>query len=288
MPDQPRSGTMTKRFARVDDGLRAGAAIVALLGSLSAVLAQPATLAYMSRGDRREGLVTEEKSAEDIRLLSAIAEVKARDRYADWPGALRLRFFLPKNAAAAHVTVRQIPSPKGYYLLGDVTPPKPWSAAAVNEFRWPIDLIAKVYEYQIPSARRATFTKEDWMTDLGVVVALGGKDDVFVRQQIEVAPAVVFHSDQPLDVVGYQFTFRTNAPAEVSDSIVSSSNTPVSSVQQRTATAGRPFTVRWQVSGQPEGWYQLSLDLTFGGRTEGRSQQRLVRFYHVPSLSRAK
>ena len=263
------------------------AVVLTALLSITPVLAQynPATLAYMLRGDRREGLVSEHRSAEDVRLLSAIAEVKGRESYTDWPESLRVRFFLPKNQTAAHVTVRQIPAPKGYYLLGDVKPPKPWSAAAVNEFRWTADVIAKVYEYQVPAGRRAMFTKEDWMTDLGVVVALGDAQEVFVRQKIEVAPAALFHSGQPLDVVAYQFTFRTNAPAEVSDAFVSASNLRVSSTRVRTATAGRPFTIRWPVSGQPEGWYQLSLDIAFGGQADGRSQQRVVRFYHKPSLS---
>lgn len=263
-----------------------GAVIVCLSAPLVLAQQYPATLAFMSRGDRREGLVTEPKSAEDVRLLSAVAEVKARDTYTEWPGALRMRFFLPRNHTTAQVTIRQIPAPRGYYLLADVKPAKPWSPAAVNEFRWPTDVIAKVYEYQIPPARRTTFTKDDWMTELGVVVALGPAEDVSVRQKIEVAPAALHHTDQPFDVIAYQFTFRTNAPADVSDSIISSANARVTSIRLRTVTAGRPFTVRWPVSGQPEGWYQLSLDLAFEGAAGERSQQRVVRFYHKPSLAR--
>ena len=247
---------------------------------------QPPTLAFMSRGDRNEGLVTEQKSAEDIRLLSAVAEVKAREKYTEWPGALRLRFYLPKEQSAAHLTVRQIPSPKGYYMLGGVTPSKPWAVAAVNEYRWPTTVISSVYEYQIPAARRAEFTKDDWMTDLGVVVALGNAEEVSTRQRVEVAPAALFHSDQPLDVAAYQFTFRTNAAAAIQDSILSSANNRMFSGPARNVTAGRPFTVRWPITGQPEGWYQLSLDVKFTGVQNGQSQQRVVRFYHRPSLSK--
>jgi hypothetical protein len=258
-----------------------------ILVSSSTALAQyqPATLAYMSRGDRSEGLVTEQKSAEDIRLLSALVDVKRRETYNEWPAALRLRFYLPNQQSAAHVTLRQIPSPKGYYMLGNLTPPKPWTAASINEYRWPTTVISRVYEYQVPTARRTEFTKEDWMADLGVVVTLGEAEDAAVRQKVDVAPAALFHSDQPLEVAAYQFTFRTNAPATVTDSILSGANERVISNPDRAVTAGRPFTVRWPVSGQAEGWYQLTLDVRFTGGTDGKSQQRVVRFYHRRSLS---
>ena len=244
----------------------------------------PATLIYQARGDRSEGLVAEPKSADAVILVSALADVKPHETYDQWPKALRLRFYLPKDQRNAHVAVRQIPSPRGYYTLDNVETPKPWVAASVNEFQWPADVIARVYDFQIPANRRTTVTKDDWMTDLGVVVTLGDDKRAPFSQNVAVAPAALFSSSQPLEVVAYQFTFRANAPADVTDSIVSSSNSRVFSDAPRTAIANSPFTVRWPVGCQPEGWYQLVMDASFKSAPTRPSQQWVVRFYHKPSL----
>jgi hypothetical protein len=141
-----------------------------------------------------------------------------------------------------------------------------------------------VYDFQVPERDRTTFTKDDWIADLGVVVALGDAPAAAGRQEMTVSPAALFHATAPLDVAAYQFTWKSNAPAEIAYSILSSSNARVFAGPARTADANSPFTIRWPVAGRPEGWYRLVIDASFTN-AEGRSQQWIVRFYHRPSLA---
>lgn len=255
-----------------------------LLATTPVFVQYPSTLAYMPRGGRSEGLAADPKSADAIVLISAVADLKQRETYDGWPSALRMRFYLPKEEPKPRVNVRQIRSPKGYYVLDNVAPPTPpgsWVPAAVNEFRWPpIDVMAKVYDFQYPAGGGALVSRSDWIAGLGVVVGLGDAGAAAGSQSVAVAPAALFHSNQPLDVSGYRFTFRTNAPAVVTGGILSAANKPILPGLRYDAIAGSPFTVFWPSDAAPEGWYKLVLNVSFAGRP-----QVVVRFYHKDSLA---
>jgi hypothetical protein len=258
--------------------------VLILLALAAPLLAQyPPTLMYMSRGDRSEGLAAEPKSADAIVLISAVADAKQRPSYGDWPASLRLRFYLPRDERRAQVKVRQLRALTGYDVLDSVAPRSPWLAGVVNEFPWPTDVIARVYDFQVPTSRREAVTKDDWLAGLGVVVGLGDADAPAVRQSLSVAPAALHHSNQTVDVSGYLFTFRTNAPASVTGSVLSAANVDVLSGLRYDATSGSPFTVKWSAGDQPEGWYRLVLNASLAGQP-----QIVVRFYHKRLLSGAK
>jgi hypothetical protein len=245
----------------------------------------PPTLTYTSRGSHSEGLTGEPRTADAaLALISAMAIAKPTEEYAQWPKTLRLRFFLPKGEERASVAVRQIPAPNGYYRLDNVKPPSPWIPSSLNEFEWPADVMARVYDFQAPS--QAGLTREHWIAQLGVVVALGTVDAASARQQITVAPAALFHAHQPLEVSAYQFTFRSTVSAELTEAVLSESSKRASSFAPRSVDANSPFTTRWLAGDQPEGWYRLTLDASFKGASAGLSQQWIVRFYHRPSLAR--
>ena len=246
----------------------------------------PPTLMYQLRDKKwSEGLQAEPKSAEALALVSAIADVQSRETYLQWPNSFQLRFFLPRAEQDAGVTIRQITSPRGYYRLDNVTPPAPWKPGSVNDYQWPSTVIAGVYEFQVPERDRTTFTRDDWMADLGVVVSVGDAAATAGRQELTVSPAALFHSTAPRDITAYLFTWRSNAPAGITYSILSSTNARVFTGPARTADANSPFTIRWPVAGQAEGWYRLVIDASFTN-ADGRSQQWIMRFYHRPSLAR--
>ncbi len=131
----------------------------------------------------------------------------------------------------------------------------------------------------MPASRREAVTKDDWLAGLGVVVGLGDEGAPATRSSMVVAPATFHHSDQPLDVSGYLFTFRTNASAIVTGSVLSAANTEVLSGMRYETSPGSPFTVKWSVANQPEGWYRLVLNASLAGQP-----QIVVRFFHTRSL----
>jgi hypothetical protein len=242
----------------------------------------PPTLMYMARGDWKEGLEAEPKSADAIVLLSAIADVRPADTYVKWPELLRVRYFLPKGESRPQMTVRQMRSLIGYYKLDSVDPKKiaPVSGA-VNEFTWPSSVVSRVYDFQVAKSGSAV-TRQNWVAGLGVLVTLGDTGPIG-RQTLTVAPAALHYSTQPLEVVSYLLTFRTNAPAQVTGVIQDASKHNVLSDLRYDVTSGSPFTVRWAVGMQPEGWYTLLLDASLKGQP-----QIVVRFYHRRSLAAAK
>ena len=252
------------------------ASSLCVLAAGSLVFAQlyPPELLYGPRGNRSEGLAAEPKSADAIVLISALADVNSRDALAEWPAELHLRFYLPRDAGQPSIRVRQLRSLTGYYKLDNVTPTRPWAAGGVNDFSWTKNVLARVYDYQVPATRRTEITKSDWLSDLGVVVTLGSTAPGNL-QNLTVAPSALDQSNRPFAVSSYWFTLRTNAPATVTGAIFSAANKEVFSGLKYEATPGSPFTIKWLPKGQAEGWYRLMLDASLAGKP-----QLLVRFYH--------
>jgi hypothetical protein len=270
------------RTRRSTDRTVAVAFTIIVLAATAVFAQYPPSLSYMSRGDWKEGLEAEPKSADAIVLLSVIADVKPTETYVKWPERFRVRYYLPKEESRAQMTVRQIRSLSGYYKLDNVDPKKIAPVAGtVNEFTWPSNVISRIYDYQI-AKNSTTLTRDNWMAGLGVLVSLGDARPAG-RQTLTVAPAALHHSNGPLQVVNYLLTFRTNAPAQVTGVIQDADKQTVLSGLRYDVTAGSPFTVRWPVGAQPEGWYTLLLDASLKGQP-----QMVVRFYHRRSLATPK
>jgi hypothetical protein len=256
--------------------------VLAVAGARTFAQDYPVTLRYLPRVEpgRQEGLAGEPKSADAIVLVSALADVTPVENLADWPSQFRLRFFLPAGESAPDISIRQLRSLTGYYMMDTVAPPKPWTPGVVNEFAWARDVVADVYNFQVPLGRQKEITKRNWLAGLGLVVSLGTTGPTANLQRVTVAPAVLTSATGPLNVVNYLFSFRTNAEATITGTILSSSDRPVYTSPRYPATSGSPFTVRWPAANQPEGWYRLVLDASLAGQP-----QLVVRFYHKRSLA---
>jgi hypothetical protein len=256
------------------------ALVVATAGG--ALLAQqyPKNLVYQPRGNRAEGLAAAPKTDSSVVLVSALADVSPHSPITEWPQNLRLRFFYPPGERPPVLRVRQLRSNTGYYVMDSVTPSAPWATGAVNSFAWGTSIASQVYDFQVPAAQREKTSKSAWLSGLGVVVTLGTGGAAGQLQRLTVAPAAFEHSDGPLSVANYLFSFRTNEAAVVSGSIVNANDKPVLSGLNYSVTAGSPFTVRWTAAGSPDGWYRLVLDVSFAGQ----QPQVAVRFYHKRAL----
>jgi hypothetical protein len=243
-----------------------------------------AELRHQRRGTHSEGLETDFKTNAAIRLISAIADVKPREAYTQWPGSLRVRFYLPKavNGPATlvpDVRIRQTVSPRGYYALDSVQK-QTWVIGDFNEYLWPSDTMARVFDYQYPPGSAAV-SRDKWIADLGVVVRLSPNRPA--QQSERVAPALLYHENKPSDVVAYQFSFRTTAPADVT-SAIQYGQSEVFTQPARSVDGGSAFTVRWApATTHEEGWYALTVDAEFQA---GYTQAQVVEFYHKRSFSK--
>lgn len=270
------------------------------LGSQSPSRGWGASLDYQTRGDHSEGMTLDPRNDDALRLISAIADVTPRETYSSWPKGLRLRFYLP-GQHQPDLRIRQFKSTLGYYAL-DRLVARSWRSGSINEFEWPIDVIAGVYELQYPPGAGAV-SREDWMAQLGITVYLdenkaettgttgngrqpdptGKAPQGELPPRIEpvqiVAPATIYHSTRPLNTDAYVFSFRTTGAADIKAEVLDAARRPVFSRTPSRVEAGSPYSVRWKpAASQPEGWYSLSVDAAF---VEGkRTQQQVVRFYH--------
>ena len=289
MPDGLERGAVTSHDAC---GLprRAGRlAVVAIAVAAATAAAQQQTwnseLGYQKRGSHREGLENDFKTNAAIRLISAVADVQPREAYTRWPPSLRLRFYLPhaekgSSDLVPDVRIRQTLSPRGYYALDSIEQ-QTWMGGGFNEYQWPSDTIVKVFDYQYPGGG-AMVTRDKWIADLGVVVWLSTKQ-AGRRQSERVAPAALYHAIRPSDVVAYQFTFRTTAPAEVT-SAFHAGQSEVFVPPARSVDGGSLFTIRWTPAATlAERWYSLTVDATFQG---GYTQAQSVEFYHKRSFAK--
>jgi hypothetical protein len=282
--------TALRQNARVrsclfDRFVRLGSALLALLvWASSPVWVQqiPSTLKPMPRegGRYREGLILEPRNDQTIALVSALVSLKQPETFDTWPKLLRLRFFVPPDQPRPSIRIRQFRSYSGYYVLEDVKPAQPWKPGTVNEFSWPSDVVARAYDWQSKWAGGAVGTRAQWVRDLAIVVRLGDEGPIISGERNVVAPAALYYSDMPMEVVGYRFAFTTNAPATVKASIAPDGGGKTLAQESYNAIPGGLSNVVWSAAGHPAGWYSLRLDASFPGHP-----QMIVRFYHRRSLA---
>jgi hypothetical protein len=242
----------------------------------------PSTLARQPRdsGRYREGLILEPKNDNALTLVSAIAMTTATNILDDWPKVLSLHFFIPPDQQKAHVTLRQFRSRNGYYMLDEVASSLTnWKPGALNDFSWPADVMAGVYNYQLSRAGDSVGSKAEWLGDIGMVVRLDADGPIISGGSSIVAPAILRSSTQSAEVVGYRFGFTTNASTAVQASITADAGGAPLLKQSPAAVGGGLTTIIWTVNGQADGWYRLLLTADFPGQP-----QMVVRFYHRRTL----
>jgi hypothetical protein len=244
------------------------ACAVSILAAARGSAQSDAALQYQARGDRSEGLRTIAVGGYDVELISARAEPAAgfenRPAPSVWADTVRLRFYQPGDDKV-FITVRQLRSRTTYYWLNNVT--SRFEPGSVNEYAWPTE----------PVLRRL---KDVQLDDLGATVRVGQEQPA---KSERVLPALL--SDAPTDDTAagaYRFQLKTNGRAKVSAAIYAEDKV----LYRRPANweaANSPFTVRWDSSGSPEGWYRLVLTGYFENNTP---LDKEILFYHRPSLSR--
>jgi hypothetical protein len=226
------------------------------------------TLQYQSRGDRSEGLRTIAVSGYDIELLSARVEPAggpgAESAPSGWAETARLRFYQPDDQKV-FITVRQLRSRTTYYWLNNVA--SAFEPRSVNEYAWPTDPVLR-------------HLKDVRLDDLGATVRVGQEQPA---KSERVLPALLF--DAPAEGTAgaaYRFMLKTNGRAKVSAAVYTD-DTLLFRRPDNWEAANSPFTVRWDGSASPEGWYRLVLTGYFANNTP---LDKEIVFYHRPGLSR--
>lgn len=223
-----------------------------------------AELDYGPRENRHEGLKPEPVSGFDIELLGAVAIPAAGDRGpVPDPSAASLGFYLPR-ARSVSVVVRE-KEPRTYYWLDRVQPARPFWPETTNRFHWPVrDVIA-------PAEVR--------VADLVPLVRL---DRETPARRERVAPAVFPGRDHPVQVAGYRFVLRVNAPAQLRYQLYAAgSEVAVAFGEPRRRSGGKPFEISWQPGESPPGEYRLLIEGYFLEDNTPIDQE--ITFHHAPS-----
>lgn len=218
-------------------------------------------LEYQNRVNRYEGIKPKPVSGYDIELISVLADY--REEIKAMPKRLKVRFYLDR-LSDVHLTVRELDY-KHHYWLDRVRPRKPWRLGFDNVFEWPTDEVIR-------------HLKGLTMGDMGALARLDKSDPSRVER---VAPVIFYCSEAPGRIKGYLFTLKTNGDARLTCSIYKEvESEPLFTRHIRRQRGGRPFTVRWESSGRPAGFYKLVVKGYFLD-TNDRIDQ-IVSFYHQP------
>jgi hypothetical protein len=214
------------------------------------------------RGNRYEGRVSIEVAKPDLRLLSFFASREAFEKNVD----LHVRFFLP---APAHVFIqaRELREIKKYWMEAK---PGQWEAGRWNEFApWPTGsvLIREGVPY--------------W--NLGVLIRINNS----TTSGRELLPAIVYHSALRGPITHYTMHLQ---PTTTLRNVQFSLSQMVDNKERNTRTwesttekvAGQPFSIDFDLAGQPEGWMRLIIEGFYSNRPGGPLQ--VYTFYHKPDL----
>lgn len=217
-------------------------------------------LAYSDRGNRHEGVDPKPVSGYDIVLVGAVVETAGTETA--WPEDASLAFFLDRPREV-FITLRER-RPKTYYWLDKVRPERPWRAKVTNVFTWPSKEVLR------PLGLRPA--------DLLLLARL---DRELPSRRESVAPVMLAPAGGAR-IGTYRFTFKSNAVSQIGWSIFGpdDSDEPVATGTPSRYSADRPFDVRWDATGKPEGRYRLFLKGYF--LSDNAKIELSVDFYHAP------
>jgi hypothetical protein len=232
------------------------AATFFLLGLyLSAPAETDARLEYKRRNNRFEGQKGLEVRAPDLDLLSFVAYQAAPER----GSSLKLLFYLDRNRQA-FITARELMVRK-YYFMEPVR--RDWNAGWQEFGPWPT---AEVLDrLNLP------------LRDIGVVCRLDNEG----TGSGSVAPVWVYAEPPPRQALPYTLYFRPREDlSEVEYKVVGpEQQRPAADGQLRDLAGGVPFSIRLDLSHQPEGLYTLSLLARYSDRPSG--PKRSYTFFHT-------
>jgi hypothetical protein len=233
----------------------------------------PSDLRYHDRGDRWEGLTGLKKSGSDLELLSAV--IAYQEPLQAIPDRITLSFYLP-SGSNVFVTVRGVVTAQDYWL-DKISPPSPWIRESWNSFTWGTTEVIKKLP-QITS-----------IYDFGVVANIGSEPVVADALELDVAPAIVYSSKAPRNLSTYLFVFKPITYASLDCRIskegpTAGTTTLVSSSTYPSVEPGIPFTVTWDGSSFPKGWYRL--EVSGLKRFSNDPLDKTIRFYNAGSPMR--
>ncbi len=233
-----------------------------LLISSQAVWADT-NLDYQNRGDRFEGVKPKPVSGYDIEVISVLADYQ--EPATQLPDQLRIGFYL-QSQTPVHLTVRE-QDYRLYYWLDKVKPAKGWQAKSINEFTWPTAAVLRQLDQKLNPY------------ELGVLIRLGRETPA---ENEDIAPAMLYHTQPPDKIGGYLFTMKANGDARLSCKMFRGKEpTELMTRAFRRIPGGRPFTVRWDAGGAPEGHYSLICNGYF--LDTNQLLRQTVRFFHNPT-----
>lgn len=234
---------------------------------LAAACAAQAGIEYRQRGNRAEGVRAFPVSGLAMELVSF------RALYDEPPGAAppasyRVRFFLDRDRPA-HLVLREKFNRYSYWL-DKVRPAQPWRAGFGNVFEWPthevLALLPDLSLYQ-----------------LAVMVRIDGDLPSSIER---VAPAILYHTQPPSIVSGYEATFLSNATVQLDANIERADGAPAAGALEpralRSWPAGEPLRFVWDASAAPAGPYRLTLRAKVRENLERFEQ--VVEFHHQPRV----
>lgn len=222
-------------------------------------------LQYQNRGDRHEGIKPKPVSGADFELISVLADY--REPMSQLPDRLKFKFYLDEPTDV-HVTVRELDY-KYYYWMDQIVPAVPWKKGFSNSFEWPTKSVLKALNRNMSPY------------DLGVLARL---QTPMPSRQEHVAPVILYHAKEPRQVDGYLFTLKPNGNVRLECAFYEKDGSePVSTPQKfPRKIAGRPFTIKWDATGAPEGPYRMVLTGYF--LDSNRLVNQTVHFYHRPQV----
>lgn len=217
-------------------------------------------LDYAPRGnppDRYEGIKASPVSGLDIELISALIVYPEEEKVT--PPNYKLKFYLQEPSV--YITVREL-RPTHYYWLDRVS--QNWQKG-FNVYQWQTKEVIEPLKLKI--------------SKLGVVARLtdqGGGETEYVT------PVALYHTNPPVTVSGYLFTFKVNGNAELNYMLYQGdSGIPIVEEKLGKQITGEPFPIYWDSSQAMEGYYELVLEGYF--LNNGMSVYQSVQFYHKPN-----
>jgi hypothetical protein len=162
-----------------------------------------------------------------------------------------------------YLTVRELDNKRDnlVYWLDKVRPSEAWSLGAYNNFQWSTGAVIQHLE---PSLK---------LKDLGGVVRFG-KPEPSANERV--APLILYHSEPPKKIEGYQFRFYTNRDVELTCGIYKKEDAGWQKTHEEKLPfilGGNSFAVHWDSSAATEGSYKLAL---YGSGVA----PTVVNFYH--------
>lgn len=246
--------------------IRALAQVVLTLALLAfpTMLWADLNLEYQNRGDRFEGVKPKPVGGWNIELISVLADYQ--EPATQLPDQLRVGFYLPSQKPV-HLTVRE-QDYRLYYWLDKVKPGKGWQAGSMNEYTWPTGPVLRQLDHKLNPY------------ELGVLIRLGKGTPA---ENEDIVPGVLYYAQPPAKLSGYLFTMKANGDARLSCKILrGKESTALMTKAFSRLPGGRPFTVRWDTAGAPEGQYSLVCNGYFLDTNEELNQT--VSFYHRPTV----